>query len=78
MNNQNKLNSIRRQPMVNWFDIGQLAKTAVRVSFSTIIGEQSDKRLIQALASSRKEFFDYTHYHKEFENKCISEPGNHR
>lgn len=78
MNTQNKLNSIRRQPMVKWFDIGQLAKTAVRVSFSTIIGEQSDKRLIQALASSRKEFFDYTHYHKEFENKCISEHGNHR
>lgn len=59
--------------MVNWFHIGQLAKTAVRISISTFIGEQSDKRILQALSSTRKEFFDYTHYHKETGNKSISD-----
>ncbi len=74
----NFLKSIKRMPMVNWFDIGQLVQTAVKVTFSTIIGQQSDKRLIQALASSRKEFFDYTHYHKTENGKVISIPENHR
>ncbi len=78
MTSKDKFNSINRLPMVKWFDIGQLIKTGIRVSLSTIIGEQSDKRLIQALASSRKEFFDYTHYHKENNNKCISDPDNPR
>lgn len=59
--------------MVKWFDIGQLAKTGLRVALSTIIGEQSDKRIIQALASSKKEFFDYTHLHSESGGQCLSE-----
>ena len=59
--------------MVNWFDIGQLARTGLKVVFSTIIGQQSDKRLIQALASSRKEFFDYTFYSKEINGKVITD-----
>jgi len=67
------LKSIKRLPMVNWFDIGQLARTGFKVLFSTIIGQQSDKRIIQALASSKKEFFDYTHFHKFENGKSISD-----
>jgi hypothetical protein len=64
--------------MVNWFDIKQLAQTGFKVIFSTIIGQQSDKRLIQALASSKKEYFNYTHYHSESDGKCKSEYDNPR
>jgi len=64
-----KLKDIKRMPMVKWFDIGQLASTGIKVIFSTIIGEQSDKRIIQALASSRKEFYDYSfHYDNDGNN----------
>jgi len=64
--------------MVNWFDVGQLVRTAFRVVFSKIIGEQSDKRIIQALASTRKEYFDYTHFHNAIGDKVISETDNSR
>ena len=58
-----KLKDIKRMPMVKWFDIRQLINTGIKVIFSNIIGEQSDKRVIQALASSRKDFYDYSfHY----------------
>ena len=50
-----KLKDIKRLPMVRWFDIKQLASTAVKVIFSTIIGEQTDKRIIQALSSAGKD-----------------------
>lgn len=66
------LRSVKRMPMTRWFDIGQLAQTGIRVIFSTFIGEQSDKRIIQALASSGREFFDYTHNHGLKEGKVIS------
>ncbi len=58
-----KLKDIKRLPMVNWFDVGQLATTAVKIIFSTAIGQQSDKRIIQALSSMKKDFYDYScHY----------------
>ncbi len=55
--------------MVNWFDIRQLTRTAVKVIFSKIIGEQSDKRIIQALSSARKDFYDYSFYYNDFGDK---------
>lgn len=64
--------------MVNWFDIAQLAQTGIKVIFSTVIGQQSDKRLIQALASSKKEYYNYTHYHSEANGKLLSEHDNPR
>jgi Calcineurin-like phosphoesterase len=53
--------------MVNWFDIAQLTNTGIKVIFSTVIGQQSDKRIIQALSSTRKEFFDYSFYYNDNE-----------
>lgn len=65
------LKKIKRLPMVNWFDIKQLANTGIKVIFSSFIGEQSDKRIIQALSSSKKEFFDYSWYYED-ENDITS------
>ncbi|MBV6479766.1 MAG: hypothetical protein HGGPFJEG_02559 [Ignavibacteria bacterium] len=66
------LKSIKRMSMTRWFDIGQLAQTGIRAIFSTFIGEQSDKRIIQALSSSGREFFDYTYMHGLKDGKVIS------
>lgn len=65
-------------PMVNWFDVGQLVSTGFRIIFSKIIGEQSDKRIIQALASSRKEYFNYSHFHNIVGDRVISDFDNPR
>lgn len=51
-------------PPVSWFNIKQLAGTAYESIVSKIIGKQSDRRLMLALASSEKEFYNYTRHHK--------------
>ena len=49
--------------MVGWFDPGQLFRTGLKSIVSLFVGEQSDRRIIQALASRRHEYYDYTvHY----------------
>lgn len=58
-------------PMVNWYDLGQLLRTGIRVLLSTIISEQSDKRIIQALASSKKELYDNTLYNSAHDKNKI-------
>jgi 3',5'-cyclic AMP phosphodiesterase CpdA len=47
-----------RMPMVGWFDPGQLVHTGFRALTSAIVGEQSDRRVVQALASRRAEIHD--------------------
>ncbi len=64
--------------MVNWFDLVQLTNTAIKVIVSNVIGKQSDKRIIQALASSRKEFYDYSYYYKEKKDNCYIDKDNPR
>jgi hypothetical protein len=49
-----------RLPMVGWFDPGQLIATGFRAATSAIVGEQSDRRVIQALASRQADVHDYT------------------
>jgi hypothetical protein len=66
-----KLKDIKRLPMVRWFDIKQLASTAVKVIFSTIIGEQTDKRIIQALSSAGKDIYDYSFHYKECSGSAL-------
>ena len=52
-----------RMPMVGWFDPGELFSTGLRSMVSLVIGEQSDKRLMQALASRKQEYYDHSiHY----------------
>jgi hypothetical protein len=49
-----------RMPMVGWFDPGQLIATGFRAATSAIVGEQSDRRIVQALADSREDIHDYS------------------
>lgn len=52
-----------RLPMVGWYDPGLLFSTAVKSLLSLVIGEQSDRRIVQALASQLQEHYDYSiHY----------------
>ena len=52
-----------RMPMVGWFDPKELFSTGIRSIFALFIGEQSDKRLMQALASSEQGYYDHSiHY----------------
>ena len=47
-------------PMVGWFDPGQLFRTGFKSIISLFVGEQSDRRIIQALASQRHEYYDHS------------------
>jgi hypothetical protein len=51
---------MRRLPMVGWFDPGQLIHTGFRALISAIVGEQSDRRIVQALAARDVEIYDYS------------------
>ena len=53
-----------RLPMVGWFDPGQLIRTGFRALTSAIVGEQSDRRVVQALSSRDAQVHD-----------CSSVPG---
>jgi hypothetical protein len=49
-----------RLPMVSWFDPGQLLATGFRALMSAIVGERSDRRIVQALAARDEDVHDYT------------------
>jgi hypothetical protein len=52
-----------RLPMVGWFDPGQLLDTGVKAIASALVGERSDRRVVQALAARHQDYYDYTvHY----------------
>ncbi|MCB0726060.1 MAG: metallophosphoesterase [Ignavibacteriae bacterium] len=73
-----KLKDIKRMPMVRWFDVKQLASTGIKVIFSTIIGEQTDKRIIQALSSAGKDFYDYSFHYKDIDGSPVVDTDNPR
>lgn len=56
--------------MVNWFNLKQLTRTAFESVVSKLIGGQADRRLLLALASTEKEFYNYTHFHKIIDGKA--------
>jgi hypothetical protein len=49
------------QPMVRWYDPGQLIKTAQQVAISTVFGRYSDPRLVESLSAADAEIYDYRH-----------------
>lgn len=55
---------VQRMPMVGWFDPAQLIDAGLKSLVSSIIGARLDQRIVQALASRRPEFFDYTYHYK--------------
>ena len=54
-----------RMPMVGWFDPGQLLATGVKSLVSLVVGEQSDRRIVQALASRRQEYYDHAIHYRD-------------
>ncbi len=69
-----KIGNIKLHPPVSWYNLKQIAGTAYKSILSKIIGEQSDRRLMLALASSEKKFYNYTKLHKIVNGKI--EPDN--
>ena len=55
----------KRMPMVGWFDPAQLLSTAVKSLVSLAVGEQSDRRIVQALASRRQEYYDHAVHYRD-------------
>ncbi len=58
--NPSRKDTLRKMPMVKWFDPAQLIDTGIKVVLSTFIGEQSDRRIIQALSTVKEDFFDFS------------------
>lgn len=54
-----------RLPMVDWFEPAQLLDTAVKTLLAMIVGQRSDQRIVQALASRRPDYYDYTFRYRE-------------
>ena len=69
---------LKRQPMVGWYDLGRLFHTAIQTLLSSTIGKHSDRRLIQALSSQRKEYYDYTFHYTDSEKEPVIDLKNPR
>ncbi|MEZ5293756.1 MAG: hypothetical protein R2745_21915 [Vicinamibacterales bacterium] len=54
-----------RMPMVGWFDPAQLVATGLKSLVSLAVGEQSDRRIVQALAARRQEYYDHTVHYRD-------------
>jgi hypothetical protein len=54
-----------RMPMVGWFDPAQLVSTGLKSLVSLFVGEQSDRRIVQALAARRQEYYDHTIHYRD-------------
>lgn len=54
-----------RMPMVGWFDPRQLFSTGIKSLLSLIVGERSDRRIVQALASRRQEYYDHSVHYRD-------------
>ena len=54
-----------RMPMVRWFDPAQLLHTGVKSLVSLVVGEQSDRRIVQALAARRQEYYDHAVHYRD-------------
>jgi hypothetical protein len=54
-----------RMPMVRWFDPAQLLRTGIKSLVSLAVGEQSDRRIVQALASRRQEYYDHSIHYRD-------------
>jgi len=51
--------------MVDWFEPVQLLDTAVKTLLAMVVGQRSDQRIVQALASRRPDYYDYTVHYRE-------------
>ena len=51
--------------MVRWFDPAQLMRTGIKSLVSLAVGEQSDRRIVQALAARRHEDYDHSIHYRD-------------
>ena len=56
---------VEQLPMVDWYEPRQLLHTGFKSLFSKIVGERSDQRIVQALASRRPDYYDYTFHYRD-------------
>jgi hypothetical protein len=70
--------SFAQLPMVSWFDPAQLIDTGLKSVISQVIGQRSDRRLLQALAARRNEPFDYTVGYREIGDRVEEDPAQPR
>ena len=54
-----------RMPMVGWFAPAQLLSTGIKSLITLAVGGQSDRRIVQALASRRQEFYDHAIHYRD-------------
>ena len=54
-----------RMPMVGWYDPVQFCSTGLKSLVSLFVGEQSDRRIVQALAARRQEYYDHTIHYRD-------------
>jgi hypothetical protein len=54
-----------RMPMVRWFDPEQLLRTGIKSLISLVVGEHSDRRIVQALAARRQEYYDHAIHYRD-------------
>jgi hypothetical protein len=57
-----------RMPMVGWYDPKQLWSTGLKSLVSLLIGERSDRRIVQALAARRQEYYDHSVHYRDGEH----------
>ena len=51
--------------MVGWFDPMQLVRTGLKSLVSLFVGEQSDRRIVQALAARRQAYYDHAIHYRD-------------
>jgi hypothetical protein len=56
---------VERLPMVDWYEPRQLLDTALKTLFAMIVGQRSDQRIVQALASRKPDYYDYTFHYRD-------------
>jgi Calcineurin-like phosphoesterase len=54
-----------RMPMVGWYDPVQFCSTGLKSLVSLFVGERSDRRIVQALAARRQEYYDHTIHYRD-------------
>jgi hypothetical protein len=63
-----------RMPMVRWFDPGQLLRTGIKSLVSLAVGEHSDRRIVQALAARRQEYYDHSIHYRDGAHGPVPQP----
>ena len=51
--------------MVDWYEPRQLLDTGFKTLFAMIVGQRSDQRIVQALASRKPDYYDYTFHYRD-------------